>query len=51
VNLRPEDVPRIEIQQRSALVSRHLPLSFGEKLPIQHVIRNGAVSGHFADIA
>ena len=38
VNLRPEDVARVEIQQRSALISRHLPLSFGETLPIQHVI-------------
>ncbi len=31
VNLRPDDVARVEIQQRSALISRHLPLSFLER--------------------
>jgi len=38
VNLRDEDLTRVEIQQRSSLISRHLPLSFGDKLPIREVV-------------
>jgi hypothetical protein len=38
VNLRQEDITHVEIQQRSALISRHLPLSLGEKLPIREVV-------------
>jgi len=38
VNLTAADVARIEIQQRSALISRHLPLSFGDQLPIREVV-------------
>jgi hypothetical protein len=33
-----EKVEQIEIKQRSTLISRHLPLSFGDKLPIREVI-------------
>jgi len=36
--LHPDDMGKIEILQRSTLISRHLPLSFGQKLPIREVI-------------
>lgn len=37
-SMSPDDVQRIEILQRSTLISRHLPLSFGDKLPIREVV-------------
>jgi hypothetical protein len=37
-SLGASDVKKIEIKQRQTLISRHLPLSFGHKLPIQEVI-------------
>jgi hypothetical protein len=37
-SLSSDDVKKIEIQQRSTLISRHLPLSFGEKLPIREAV-------------
>jgi len=36
--LHPNDIAKIEILQRSALISRHLPISFGSKLPIREVV-------------
>jgi Protein of unknown function (DUF2971) len=38
INLRDEDIESVELQQRSSLISRHLPLSFGAKLPIREVV-------------
>jgi hypothetical protein len=38
VGLSPNHVSKVEIQQRSALISRHLPLKFGDKLPIREVV-------------
>jgi hypothetical protein len=38
IGLSPDHVNKIEIQQRSALISRHLPLKFGDKLPIREVL-------------
>jgi hypothetical protein len=32
------DKEKIEIKQRQTLISRHLPLSFGDKLPIREVL-------------
>ena len=37
-SLSPEKIDQIEIKQRSTLISRHLPLSFGDKLPIREVV-------------
>ena len=36
--LGPTDAKKIEIKQRQTLISRHLPLSFGDKLPIREVL-------------
>jgi hypothetical protein len=37
-SLSPGDIDKVEILQRSSLISRHLPLHFGDKLPIREVI-------------
>jgi hypothetical protein len=37
-SLGPADTNKIEIKQRQALISRHLPLKFGDKLPIREVL-------------
>jgi hypothetical protein len=38
ISLSREDLSRIEIRQRHSLISRHLPVSFGHKLPISEVV-------------
>jgi hypothetical protein len=37
-SLSPTEIDKVEILQRSSFISRHLPLSFGERLPIREVI-------------
>jgi hypothetical protein len=37
-SLGAEDAKKIEIQWRRTLIARHLPLSFGDKLPIREVL-------------
>jgi hypothetical protein len=38
LSLSEEDRPKLQIQQRRSLISTHLPLSFGDKLPIKRVV-------------
>lgn len=37
-SLSPDDVQKVEILQRSTLISRHLPLTFEDRLPIKEII-------------
>lgn len=38
MTLHPTELRRVELQQRHSFLSRHLPVSFGEKLPISEVV-------------